>query len=46
MGDKCHIGNCDNTSYDNCSVCRKPTCKKHGRSVGDRFVCRQCADRA
>jgi len=44
MADKCHM--CGGTSYDNCKACGQPTCSKHGRRVGDDFVCRECADKA
>lgn len=46
MGDTCHIRGCSDTSYDDCTVCHKPTCRRHGKRVGDHFVCRECADRA
>jgi hypothetical protein len=30
-------------SYADCDRCRQPTCKGHGRSVGeDRFYCIRC----
>lgn len=46
MGDTCHIGSCDNTSYDNCKLCGEPTCEKHGRQVGDGdIVCFECISR-
>lgn len=43
MGDKCHI--CGELSSDDCVSCRRPTCKRHGKRVGDYFVCRDCADK-
>jgi hypothetical protein len=46
MADTCHIPGCSNISYDNCTACRRATCRRHGRQVGDHFVCRDCADRA
>ena len=42
MADKCHM--CGDTSNENCVKCKRPTCKRHGRYVGDYFVCRKCAD--
>jgi hypothetical protein len=44
MADTCHM--CDDTSQDDCAVCHQPTCKRHGRYVGDRFVCRDCVNKA
>ena len=46
MADQCHMRGCTNTSYDDCAVCKQPTCRPHGRPVGDHFVCRDCADKA
>lgn len=46
MADTCHISGCSNVSYNNCISCRKPTCKQHGKRVGEHFVCRECADKA
>jgi hypothetical protein len=46
MADTCHVGKCENTSYDDCAVCHQPTCRKHGNSVGEQFVCVECADQA
>lgn len=43
MGDTCHMHNCNEVSYDDCSVCGQPTCKKHGRMTGDYFVCKECS---
>lgn len=43
MADKCH--KCDNASYDDCVVCKRPTCRPHGREVGDKFVCVDCIDK-
>lgn len=44
MGDTCHI--CGDMSYDDCTACGRPTCKRHGKRVGDHFVCRKCAENA
>lgn len=46
MGDTCHFHGCENTSYDDCTICGQPTCKRHGKQVGDKYVCRECADKA
>lgn len=46
MAETCHFRGCPNVSYDNCTACQRPTCQRHGRRVGDRFVCRECTDRA
>ena len=46
MVDKCKIGNCTDFAETNCSACGQPTCRRHGRAVGDKFICRECADRA
>lgn len=43
MAHACHI--CGETSYDNCVSCKRPTCKKHGKLVGDHFVCKTCSDK-
>ena len=40
MPDTCHM--CANYSYANCDSCGQPTCRRHGREVGDRFVCFSC----
>lgn len=46
MADICHFPGCDRISYDDCDVCKKPTCKPiHGKCVGDRFVCKDCVDK-
>jgi hypothetical protein len=44
MADACHM--CGDTSQDDCVVCHQPTCKRHGKYVGDRFVCRDCVNKA
>jgi hypothetical protein len=43
MGEKCHI--CSDPAYDDCFSCHLPTCKKHGKLVGDYFVCKKCSDK-
>ena len=40
----CHFDGCDNASYDDCAICGKPTCRQHGKEVGENFVCFQCID--
>jgi hypothetical protein len=45
MSDTCHFSNCDNTSFDNCKICNQPTCKRHGKLIGDRYICNKCADK-
>lgn len=43
MGDICQL--CNDPAFDDCVSCNKPTCKKHGKLVGDHFVCKKCADK-
>jgi hypothetical protein len=42
MADTCYYNNCDRTAYDDCGNCGRPTCKVHGRQLGDEFRCNQC----
>ncbi len=43
MGQQCQM--CSNPAYDDCVSCKRPTCKHHGKKVGDHFVCKKCADK-
>ncbi len=44
MADICYVRGCGGTSYDDCSKCKRPTCKTHGDEVGDEFQCWNCID--
>ena len=45
MNEPCHVPGCENTAYDNCSVCNEPTCnERHGEMIDDNFVCNDCAE--
>jgi hypothetical protein len=40
MADACHM--CGDLSEDDCVSCNRPTCSRHGKYVGDHFLCREC----
>ena len=42
MGDKCY--KCGEAAYDDCTICGRPACLRHGKRVGDNFVCRSCVN--
>jgi len=44
MSDLCQFDDCEKVAYDECINCGEPTCKRHGREVGDAFVCLECMD--
>ncbi len=38
---------CDNVAEDNCAICGKNTCKKHGKYIAeDKFACWDCINAA
>jgi hypothetical protein len=40
---------CQNVAYDNCALCGRPTCRKHGKifgHYGEYIICQHCGDNA
>lgn len=44
MSDTCQRYACDNVAHANCTACGRPTCRRHGKYVGDVFICYDCID--
>jgi len=43
MADSCHV--CGGISNDDCVNCGQATCRRHGKYVGDHFLCFECIER-